>query len=91
MEKLNNELLKEPEGEKEEKSPKRNSKDELIHKIVELSKNNEIKLPDTKLRRLTKQQLNELLASTVRAGDPSKVQTGCCGQRDRSRRLADDT
>ena len=33
---------------------------------VELSKNNEIKLPsDTKLRRLTKQQLNELLASTV--------------------------
>ncbi len=66
MEKLNNELLKEPEGEKEEKQPKRNSKDELIHKIVELAKNNEIKLPsDTKLRRLTKQQLNELLASTV--------------------------
>ncbi len=51
---------------KEEKQPKRNSKDELIHKIVELAKNNEIKLPsDTKLRRLTKQQLNELLASTV--------------------------
>ena len=42
MEKLNNELLKEPEGEKEEKSPKRNSKDELIHKIVERSNSPQI-------------------------------------------------
>ncbi len=66
MEKLNNELLKEPEPEKE-KTVKRNSKDELVKKIVELSKNNDVKLEhsDTKLRRMTKQQLNELLASVV--------------------------
>jgi len=53
--------------EEKEKTHKRNSKDELIHKIVELSRNNDIKLEhsDTKLRRMTKQQLNELLASTV--------------------------
>ena len=44
MEKLNNELLKEPEADDKEKSIKRNSKEELIHKIVELSKNNDIKL-----------------------------------------------
>ena len=44
MEKLNNELLKEPEVEEKEKTHKRNSKDELIHKIVELSRNNDIKL-----------------------------------------------
>ena len=64
--KLNNELLKEPEDEKE-KTVKRNSKDELIKKIIELSKNNDVKLEhsDTKLRRMTKQQLNELLASVV--------------------------
>ncbi len=63
MEKLNNDLLKEPETEEKEKT----SKDELIRKIVELSQNNDIKIEhsDTKLKRMTKQQLNELLASTV--------------------------
>ena len=67
MEKLNNDLLKEPETEEKEKTIKRNSKDELIRKIVELSQNNDIKIEhsDTKLKRMTKQQLNELLASTV--------------------------
>lgn len=49
MEKLNNELLKEPEPEKE-KTVKRNSKDELVKKIVELSKNtsnSSIRIPNS--------------------------------------------
>ena len=63
--KLNNELLKKPED--ADKNPKRNSKQELINKIVQVSDQNEmtLELSDTTLQRLNKQQLNELLAETI--------------------------
>ena len=63
--KLNNELLKKPED--VDKCPKRNSKQELINKIVMISEENgmSLELSDTKLQRLNKQQLNELLAETL--------------------------
>lgn len=63
--KLNNELLKKQDDEKS--PPKRNSKQELINKIVQVAEQNDLplELSDTKLQRLTKQQLNELLAETV--------------------------
>ena len=63
--KLNNELLKKKVDKND--IPKRNSKEELISKIVHLAQQNDVtlELSDTKLQRLTKQQLNELLADTV--------------------------
>ena len=63
---LNNELLKKEE-EDEKRPPKRNSKQELIDRIVEVAKNNNIPVEhsDTKLKRMSKQQLNELLAEIV--------------------------
>ena len=67
--KLNNELLKasSDDEKKGEKPRKRNSKEELIDKIIQVAEHNKITLPhsDTKLKRMTKQQLNELLAETV--------------------------
>ena len=67
--KLNNELLKSgpSDDEKKEKPRKRNSKDELIDKIVQVAEHNNITLPhsDTRLKRMTKQQLTELLAELV--------------------------
>ena len=59
--KLNNELIRATD------KTKRNSKDELIQKIIQLAENNDIplKMSDTKLRRMNKQQLNELLAEVV--------------------------
>ena len=62
---LNDELLDTHNG--SDKSPKRNTKDDLIHKIIMCSDNNDIELPysDTKLRRMTKQQLTELLADLI--------------------------
>ena len=66
--KLNNELIRATdEDEKKSDKTKRNSKDELIQKIIQLAENNDIplKMSDTKLRRMNKQQLNELLAEVV--------------------------
>jgi len=64
--KLNNELLKATSDDEKsgDKPKKRNSKEELIDKIIQVAEHNEIKIEhsDTKLRRMTKQQLNELLA-----------------------------
>ena len=61
---LNDELLNTHE---EAKSPKRNTKDDLIRKIVMCADENDIDLPysDTKLRRMTKQQLLKLLADLL--------------------------
>ena len=67
--KLNNELLKSTSDDekKEDKPKKRNSKEELIEKIIQVAEHNKIviKHSDTKLKRMTKQQLNELLAETI--------------------------
>ena len=82
MEKLNNELItaaKEPEA--EEKSPKRNSKESIVQKILELAKANDITLEhtDTKLRRMNKQQLNTLLGEVAEKvmRDEMARQVGC--------------
>jgi hypothetical protein len=67
--KLNNELLKSTSDDekKEDKPKKRNSKEELIDKIIQVAEHNKIVIAhsDTKLKRMTKQQLNELLAETI--------------------------
>ena len=62
QERLNDELLQ-PAG-AEEKEPRRNSKDDLIRKINILCSENELILEEsnTKLRRMTKSQLQEALA-----------------------------
>ena len=60
-ERLNDDLLG---GGAEEKEPRRNSKDDLIRKINVLCSENDIALDEsnTKLRRMTKSQLQETLA-----------------------------
>ena len=69
--KLNNELIRATTASDDEKKsePKRNSKDELITKILQVAESNEIKLQhsDTKLKRMTKPQLTELLGEVVEA------------------------
>ena len=65
---LNNELLRAIEPpESDNSKPRRNSKDELIQKIVQLAEQNEItlKFSNTRLKRMNKQELNELLASVA--------------------------
>ena len=67
--KLNNDLLKaSSDDEKKERPKKRNSKEELIEKIMQVAEHNTIPIPhsDTRLKRMTKQQLNELLAGPVK-------------------------
>ena len=63
--KLNDALLTEEPDDKAE--PKRNSKDDLIHKILRCAEENEVRLEysDTRLRRMTKKQLIEVLADTM--------------------------
>ena len=67
--KLNNDLLKSTSDDekKQDKPKKRNSKEELIDKIIQVAEQNQITIrhSDTKLKRMTKQQLNELLAETI--------------------------
>jgi len=61
---LNDELLSTSE---DVKSPKRNTKEDLIRKIMMCAEDNNIELPysDTKLRRMTKQQLCKLMAEIL--------------------------
>ena len=67
--KLNNDLLKagSDDEKKEDRPKKRNSKEELIEKIIQVAKHNDMTIPhsDTKLRRMTKQQLTEYLAEQI--------------------------
>ena len=66
--KENDELLEIPEEKNaDDEKPKRNSKSELIKKIVEISKQHEVELDlsDTKLNRMNKRQLQELLAEQM--------------------------
>ncbi len=64
---LNNELLRAIEPQLDECKPKRNSKDELIAKIIQLAEQNEItlKYSNTRLKRMNKQELNEMLAGVA--------------------------
>ena len=61
---LNNQLL---DDEEEKNIPKRNSKDDLVTKIVKCCEDNEIELEfsNTKLRRMSKQQLQKVLAEKI--------------------------
>ena len=66
--KLNDALLDDKtDAEQDEKEPKRNSKDDLIAKIIRCAQENDVRLEysNTKLRRMTKQQLIELLAEVM--------------------------
>ena len=67
--KLNNDLLKasSDDEKKGDRPKKRNSKEELIDKIMQVAEHNTIPIPhsDTRLKRMTKQQLNELLAEVI--------------------------
>ena len=62
--KLNDALLAEVPDDKE---PKRNSKDDIIHKILMCAEDNDVSLEysDTRLRRMTKKRLIEVLADTM--------------------------
>jgi hypothetical protein len=64
---LNDDLLGAATGAPEPREPKRNTKDELIHKIMLLSTERNLPVPhsNTKLRRMTKRQLADLLAELI--------------------------
>ena len=61
---LNDELLLD---EVKSEEPKRNSKQDIIAKIIKCCEDGEVELPysDTKLQRMTKQQLCKLLAECI--------------------------
>ena len=69
---LNDELLEslEPDVEQAEQQPKRNSKDDLIGKIIACCADNEIDLEysNSKLRRMTREQLCRVLADKIERG-----------------------
>ena len=69
---LNNDLL---ETNSQPKSPKRGSKEELIHKIVQLNEAANLDLVGniSKLRRKTKGELNKILAECVEASMKQKI------------------
>ena len=71
IEAMNNDLLAST-GPQEAKDPepKRNSKDDIIAKIIKTAEAHNVTLDfsNTKLRRMTKPQLNKLLAETIEKG-----------------------
>lgn len=73
---LNDELLKAtiPDDQKEER-PKRNTKDDLIGKIINCCADNELELEysNTKLQRMTKQELCRVLAQKIELGVKSQM------------------
>ena len=75
MEPLNDDLLAAAAGDGEEQQqeedlPKRNTKEDLIHKIVKLCEEQNIELEhsNSKLRRMSKKALGELLAEKLEVG-----------------------
>lgn len=68
--KLNNELLDEDVAESESLHPKRNSKDDLIMKIINICADSQLELEhsNSKLRRMTKDQLCKILAQKIELG-----------------------
>ena len=77
MTELNDELLKatEDDVQQAEDQPKRNSKDDLISKIINCCADNglELGLSNTKLRRMTKDQLCKVLAEKIERGVKSQM------------------
>ena len=79
---LNDNLLKEAEPQPEKlEEPKRNSKDDLIHKIINVCADHDLELDhsNSKLRRMTKQELAKILAEKIEFGVKSQMaaQVGC--------------
>ena len=73
--KLNDELLVEaPPAGDETQEPKRNSKDDLVAKIINVCADNELELEhsNSKLKRMTKQQLCKILAHKIEDGVRSR-------------------
>ena len=70
---LNNELLEEDVQSTE--APKRNSKDDLIAKIINICADNNMELEhsNSKLRRMTKDQLCKILAEKLERGVKSQM------------------
>jgi len=83
---LNNQLLKDNDPPEAEARPKRNSKSQLIKKLIDLCEEQGLELEesDTKLRRMTKPDLNALLARKAeeamkrQMADTVGVQSGAC-------------
>ncbi len=77
MTELNDELLKATEEDvaQAEDQPKRNSKDDLISKIIACCADNSLELEhsNTKLRRMTKDQLCKVLATKIEQGVKSQM------------------
>lgn len=83
---LNNQLLKDNDPPEAEARPKRNSKSQLIKKLIDLCEEQGLELEesDTKLKRMTKPDLNALLARKAeeamkrQMADTVGVQSGAC-------------
>ena len=88
---LNEELLQSTEAPVENKSdePKRNSKDDIITKIIKCAEDSHVTIEhsNTKLRRMTKTQLNKLLAQTIEKGMQNQMAEQVGVQRGASEKL----
>ena len=75
VEKLNDDLLVETTEKEEPEEPKRNSKDDLVAKIINVCADNELELEhsNSKLKRMTKQQLCKILAEKIEYGVKSQM------------------
>ena len=74
-EKLNDDLLVEVSDKEESDEPKRNSKDDLVGKIINVCADNQLELEhsNSKLKRMTKQQLCKILAGKIEDGVRSQM------------------
>ena len=74
-EKLNDALLVETKEKDEPEEPKRNSKDDIVGKIINVCADNELELEhsNSKLKRMTKQQLCKILAEKIEDGVRSQM------------------
>ena len=77
----NDQLLQDEKSQPNDGPPKRNSKGELIRRILDIAEKNEIELEysDTKLKRMTKQQLMEVMGEVMEKAMRSQMaqQMGC--------------
>ena len=77
----NDQLLQDEKSQPNDDQPKRNSKGELIKRIIDIAEKNEIELEysDTKLKRMTKQQLMEVMGELMEKAMRSQMaqQMGC--------------
>ena len=92
IESLNLELINSTEQKeevKQDKPVKRNTKQELINKIIKVSEDANLNLEysDTKLLRMTKKELSELLAKQIEAGVKAQMAEQVGVEKDASERV----